>query len=582
MPNIFISYARATEATAEKIAMALREQGFDVWRDDQLPPHRVYADVIQERIASAAAVIVVWSADAVRSHWVRSEADHGRIAGKLVQVSIDDCALPMPFDQIQCVPLAAWSGDAAAPEMRKLADSIADLAGRSAAGSPKPVAGKAARARARPTICVLPFTNMSGDVDQEYFSDGVTEDIITDLSKVSSLSVVAANASFSLKGKAVDIAALSAQLNATHVLEGSIRKAGNRVRIAAQLIDCAGGDLAWADRWDRDLDDIFALQDEISLAVVGAVKSKLLPDERKAITRRGTQSTDAYNLYLMARQQYATGNQGDPRRDEAIIRLCAKATEIDPAYARAWALMALAQTSLHLRFGRPGQNGLEAAERALQLDPDLAEPHAVKARHLHELGRPNEALAEIDTALALDPASYEVNLGAGYVYFRERRFADAIRRYETAAALMESDYHSAGTLLSCYTAIGDADGAERAARMTLARAEIAVAQDQNNGAAIGFAVVSLAVLKEAERVKEWIGRALLLDPDNMNMRYNFACALCLYLDDAEGAMDLMEPVLSSTTAAWLNHIKLDPDLDSLRGHPRFQAMIARADSSLSG
>ena len=204
---------------------------------------------------------------------------------------------------------------------------------------------------------------------------------------------------------------------------------------------------------------------------------------------------------------------------------------------------------------------------------------AVKAAVFAAL-RPDEAIAEVEIALSLDPQSYEVNLGAGYLYFREQEFAKAIKRYEIAAAAMPSDYHSAGTLLSCMLATGDKEGTLLTARMTLSRAEMALAQDQNNGSAIGFAVVALAVLGETARAREWIDRALLLDPENMNMRYNFACALCLHSNDNEAAMALMEPVLASTTATWLNHIKLDPDLALLRELPRFQGMLEMAERGL--
>ncbi|MDQ2859659.1 MAG: TIR domain-containing protein [Pseudomonadota bacterium] len=576
MSDVFISYARSTAAQARLVAERLRALGYEVWRDDDLPPHRAYEEVISERLASAKVVVVIWSADAAQSQWVRSEANRGRADGKLVQLSLDGAGLPMPFDQIQCADLTGWTGDADAPGWRKVVDSIAALAG---GAEPSPSA--ASRSVRKVSICVLPFANMSGDVDQEYFSDGISEDIITDLSKVSALSVVARNTAFTFKGKAIDVPRVAHQLNVGHVLEGSVRKAGTRVRITAQLIDGAAGDHVWAERWDRDLTDIFALQDEISEAIVGAVRLRLLPEEKKAIERRGTTKPDAYNLYLMARQQYVSGNQGDSRREEAIIRLCRRATEIDPGYARPWALMALAQTSLHFRYGKPGDNGLAAAERALVLEPDLAEPHAVKARHLREQGQDDEAFAEIQIALGLDPESYEVNLGAGYVSFRQRRFEDAIRYYEKAAAAMEGDFTSAGTLHSCYAAIGDGEGARRAARMTLARAEAAVAQDKSNGSAMGFAVVALAVLGEAERAREWIDRALLIDPDNLNMRYNFACALCVHLGDTDTALDLLGPLFATTTPTWLNHIKADPDLDIIRKDPRFESMVAAAEARLT-
>ena len=187
---------------------------------------------------------------------------------------------------------------------------------------------------------------MSGDGEQEYFSDGISEDIITDLSKVSALSVVARNTAFNFKGQTIDVKEVARQLNVTHVLEGSVRKAGDRVRITAQLIDGEAGDQVWADRYDRDLTDIFAIQDEISKAIVGALKLKLLPQEKKAIEQRGTTSPEAYNLYLLARRHWIDGNNIDERRAVVVIRVCRQAIAVDPSYAQAWALMALAQTDL--------------------------------------------------------------------------------------------------------------------------------------------------------------------------------------------------------------------------------------------
>src|SRR3984957_5525144 len=169
------------------------------------------------------------------------------------------------------------------------------------------------------SICVLPFANMSGDAEQEYFSDGISEDIITDLSKVSALDVSARNTSFQFKGKRVDIPQIARQLKVSHVLEGSVRKAGGKVRITAQLIDGISGNHVWAERYDRDLNDIFALQDEISEAIVKALKLKLLPEEKEAIEQRGTTNPDAYNLYLMARQNYSSGFENNLRTVEGIV-----------------------------------------------------------------------------------------------------------------------------------------------------------------------------------------------------------------------------------------------------------------------
>ncbi len=576
MSDIFISYARSSANQAKAVCDALRAEGYAVWWDDDLPPHRPYAEVIAERLAEAKVVVVIWTEEAVRSQWVRSEANRGRGSERLVQIRFGHTELPMPFDQIQCVDLTGWSGQADHSGWRKVVASVSELTSADGARTSAPE-----RSRPKLGICVLPFVNMSGDPEQEYFSDGVSEDIITDLSKVQALSVTARNTAFTFKGKNVDVPQMAAQLSVTHVLEGSVRKAGGRVRITAQLIDGVAGDHLWAERWDRDLTDIFELQDEISEAVVKAVKLRLLPEEKKAIEKRGTTNPAAYDLYLMARQQYLTGNHGDERREEAIIRLTRRATEVDPAYARAWSLMAIAQTSLFFRYGRAGDNGLAAAEKALELDPDLAEPHTVRARHLREQGNDEEARAEVDVALSLDPESFEVNLSAGYVNFRQHRFEDAVRFYDKAAQLVETDYMAAGTLQSCYVALGDAAGVERAARMTLARAEAALKEDRSNGSAMGFGAVALAALGETERARSWMERALLIEPDNLNMRYNFACALCLSPEGDEAAIDMMAPVLATTTLMWLNHIRIDPDLEAIAGDPRFKAMIEAAATRLS-
>src|SRR5438046_1034625 len=230
--------------------------------------------------------------------------------------------------------------------------------------APARTAQKGEAARERMTICVLPFANMIGDAEQEYFSDGISEDIITDLSNVSALHVVSRNSAFTFKGKPVDVRQVASQLNVSHVLEGSVRKAAGRVRITAQLIDGSNDSHVWAQRFDRDLHDIFAIQDEISHAIVDALKVRLLPEEKKAIEQHGTENVDAYNLFLMARQTYATSLEGDARRLDAIIRMCRRAVEIDPNYADAWALIALAEMALRASVGRKGGDaGLAAAER---------------------------------------------------------------------------------------------------------------------------------------------------------------------------------------------------------------------------
>ena len=576
MSEVFISYARSTEADAKRIGEGLRALGYGVWRDDEIPAHRAYADVISERLKAAKAVVVVWSAEAAASEWVRSEAERARAGRKLVQLNLDGADLPMPFDQIQCADLAGWSGEADHPGWRKVAASIAELIGERSGAAP--VASAQARKLA---ICVLPFVNISGDPEQEYFSDGISEDIITDLSKVSALSVTARNNAFTFKGKTVEVQQVARQLGVSHVLEGSVRKAGGRVRITAQLIDGAAGDHVWAERWDRELTDIFALQDEISQAIVAALKLKLLPEEKKAIERRGTSSPEAYKLYLMARQYLVTGSRGDLMREEAIIRLCQRAVDLDPGYARAWALLAHGQAVLGI--DRPGvaEDGLAAADRALELEADLAEPHAVRARVFHHRGQLAQALAELEQAQRLDPDSYEVNSVAGSTYYRERRLEEAARCFERWSALSELDFSASGMLASCYAALGDHERSRAAARVTLERVEKIVAHDPINGHAMAYGADSLAVLGEAERAREWMERAMLIDPDNWLMRYNFACALSVHLHDSDGAIEALGPVLTQAPPRLIAAARSDPDLDPLREDARFQALMAEAEARLA-
>jgi len=366
------------------------------------------------------------------------------------------------------------------------------------------------------------------------------------------------------------------------VLEGSVRKAGQRVRISAQLIDGATGSHVWAARYDRDLNDIFSLQDEISQAIVAALKLKLLPDEKKAIEQRGTSNPEAYQILLMARQQYVSGLY-DSRRLRAAMRLCTRAVEIDPTYARAWALMAATQR-LGVYFGPDSDNdsGLAAAQRALALDANLAEAHAAIAGTRSASGQYEAALAEIGIALRLDPQSWDVNREAARLFYRLRRFPEAIAHFEKASALIDSDWSSCSMLISCYAGTGDTEKARLAAQRTLAHAEKLAATEAGDGAIMAAAVGALAYLGAADRAREWADRAVLLDPDNLNMRYNLGCTMITDLRDNEKALDLLEPFFAQTGPEFLDWAKADADLDAIREHPRYQAMVAKAEARLAG
>jgi adenylate cyclase len=564
--HVFVSYARSDEPLARLIADELRGAGFEVWRDDELPAHRPYAEVIEERVKEARAVVVLWSAEAAKSHWVRAEADTGRAAATLVQASLDGTLPPMPFNQMQCADLKAWDGQRTAPGWRKLLASVGALAG-APEGDGKRVASREV------SICVLPFQNMSGDPEQEYFSDGISEDITTDLSQVSALEVIARNTAFTFKSQSVNVCDVARKLGVTHVLEGSVRKVGDRVRINAQLIDGASGGHLWAERFDRDLTDIFTIQDEISNAIVAALKLKLLPEEKKAIAKRHTQSAKAYNLYLLARQYWVTGNHGDARREERVMRICSRAVEIDPYYADAWALLALAQSSLRYGFGRDIDDGFAAANAALSIDPDIPQARLPIVKRHEQRGNHEKAAAEMETALRLGGDSWEVNREAGRYFLNHRDVGTAIRHYERAVELVDDDFHSWAMLSTCYQAVGDKRKVRDAGKKMVSEAQRAVQQDPSNGAALGILAGGYALQEELERAHEWIDRAMLIDPDNLSMRYNFACILASYAGDSEGAIKLLMGVLPAAADTMVRTAVVDPDLDPLRDDPRFVKVL---------
>jgi adenylate cyclase len=440
--------------------------------------------------------------------------------------------------------------------------------------TPDPAPDADSRETASPKVLVLPFANTSSDPDQEYFSDGITEDIITDLSKVAALSVVARNTAFTFKGRAVDVTQAARDMRLTHVVEGSVRKSDSRIRINAQLVDGATGHPIWAERFDRDLTDIFDLQDEITEAIVAALKIRLIPSERRAIQSRPTDNPAAYEIYLQARYHHLRLD----RQNYAIAgRLAQQALEIDPEYDLAWALLAISQTGL-FGLSASAEHGLQAAERALDLNPDLSEALTAKAFVLAGLGRFDEAFELHERALQLAPDSHDVRFHYGRTCFQTGRHADAIVHWERASELSEADLAATSHLAMCYKATGQPDKVLDTARRTLARAERALSENSSDSYALISGVGAFAKLGEAERAKQWALRVKAVDPDDPSIDYNIACAMAL-LGETETALDALEACLPRVDAVTFSvWIKQDTDLDALRDLPRFQDLVRDLDA----
>jgi adenylate cyclase len=423
----------------------------------------------------------------------------------------------------------------------------------------------------RPSIAVLPFVNMSGDPEQEYFSDGITEDIITDLSKVSGLFVVARNTAFTYKGKHVDVQEVAKRFGVNFILEGSVRKAGARVRVTGQLINGKDNGHVWADRYDRDLTDIFAIQDEITHAIVEQLKVKLLPQEKKSIGQTPTGNVEAYTYYLRGRQFL---HRHSKSYYQLARRMFAKAVELDPAYARAYAGIADCDSFLFLHYSAPVEiKGIfETSAKALALESGLAEAHASQALALSLEQRYEEAMAEFEKAIALDPNSFEGHYFYARACFAQGKFERAAALFERAAEIKPDDYQSLCLLIQIYHSLGRDPDAQDAARRGIERAECELTLHPENSRAAYLGAKALVTLGQSDRAKEWLNRSIAIDPEDLLTQYNVACAYTA-LGDTEAAFDLLERLLPNAnheTKAW---IKYDSDFDPLRDHPRYQKVL---------
>jgi adenylate cyclase len=433
VPSVFISYARSTEAQAQLLAKALRGEGFEVWFDESLPAHRPYADVIQEHLREAKAVVVIWSENAVKSQWVRAEADFARIAGSLVQVAVDGSVPPLPFNQIHCAQLAAWEGDPDACGWRNVLASIRELM----SGTQRQIAPSGSVLPEKPSITVLPFSNLSHNPEHDYFVEGMMDEVVMALSRVRTLFVISSDSSRALKDKGWNAQQTAARLGTRYVLEGSVKWSGARVRVAVKLIDSSVNAQIWAERFEDVLEDMFDLQDRIALKIAGVIEPSVHEAEVRRVARQPIESLGCYDLYLRAAPLRTAC-----RKDQVAhaLELLERALALDPNFAPALAQAAGCHSQMYInRWGADRDwhkaQGLSLAERGLVNGAEDASVLAQVANAVMEFDKDVKRAASLARrATTINPGCSRAWFVRGVVSLYEKEFEAAIEQFQTAAA----------------------------------------------------------------------------------------------------------------------------------------------------
>jgi adenylate cyclase len=422
-------------------------------------------------------------------------------------------------------------------------------------------------------IAVLPFADMSPARDQDYLCEGIAEELINALTHVEGLRVVARTASFQFRSAGADVREIGRQLGAGVLLEGSVRKADDRLRVTVQLVEAATGYHRWSQRFDRKLDDVFAIQDEIAESVAASLRGSVLSEREKEALLRPHTGPAAYEYYLRGRQHLARLTQPDLTRGGDMFE---RATELDASYGPAWAGLAMVHATLYEWFGARADDLEQAersSERALGLSPDLAEAHVARGFVLSLSRRYDEAAQAFEDAIRINP-----NLFDAYYYFARASFArgDIERSAELfakAGEVRREDFQSPNLLGQSLRMLGRTEEARGASRESIHRAERVLALNPQDGRALSLGALDLLEDGQTARALEWSERSLELYPDDLSALF---CAACLRarLRQKEEALELFERVVARGWGKrdWVEH---DPDFDILRDDPRFKKLLAR-------
>lgn len=619
--TVFLSYDRDDEQKAQALVRALESNGFSIWWDGLIGGGYAYADRIQEALSESDVIVVLWSKHSAQSHWVRDEASFGRDRNRLVPVTIDGTKAPLGFQQLQNIDLSRWHGSVGAREFKRLCRSIRSIAGAPArvadTGAPPRLSRRQALVGAGATatilaggaagyywlrsdgaalatrIAVLPFQNLSGDSNQDYFADGLAEELRATLSQAEQLEVAAQTSSDSVRERKGNAKSMAKALNVAFLIEGSVRRSPESVRVSTRIVDGKSGFDRWSQTFDRKASDSLAVQSDIAAFVTDALLADLDKAKRPSERIGGTKKADAFDAYLrgVAAYRLTSGKESDLE----ALKDFERAVAIDPNYAAAYAALSRTFTVFANNYASkaeiPGyyRRAIAAARSAVRLAPRMAAGHSALgfvlfngqldargaaapyqrsyelgfgnaeilsayANFAGRIGRFDDGREAIARAQELDPLNPLVFRNAGFLEYAARNFAAAENQFRTALSINPKARNVHATLGDIALIRGD---------LNAARAHFSVEGDEASRLR-GLAIVDMKLGKAAAAEAAYAG---LLKEGGDTVHYQQAQVLAQW-GRKDDALAQLEQALALRDAG-LVRLRNDPLLDPVREDARF-------------
>jgi TolB-like protein/Flp pilus assembly protein TadD len=576
--NLFLARNDTVKILDFGIARTLRESapaadGGPLGTPAYMAPEQLRAEPVDQRTDIWALGVVLYEAlTGVTPFRHDSVAGivHAVLSAHLQPASARCPGLPSGLDRIIEKALAKNPGR----RYDRIDSMVQDLLALQSAVDDEALTVRVPASAAKASVAVLPFEDMTPARDQEYLCDGIAEEVLRSLSRIPDLYVASRTSAFQFKRQAADVREIGARLNVATVLEGSVRRAGDRVRITAQLVSVDDGFRLWCERYERDMRDIFAVEDEIADRIAEALEVRLVRPGGQPGPARFEPDAEAYQLYLQGRQFF---QQHRRKAFEVALQTFSRAIEVSPRFARAYAGIADCHSFLALYFGR-GPEAVQAADvasaKALDLEPDLSDAHASRGLALFLHREFERAEVHLRRAIELDPRVYAPHYIYGRVCFSQGRMAEAAEHFREASAIVPEAYDSWYLLGMCYRRLGDQSRARHASFECIEAMKRWVKMHPDDTRAWTMGASVLAEMGEPDRAASWIGRAVAIDKDEAIIQYNAACVYVALgrFEDAIGALEAAARV-GVIARDWM---KNDPDLDPVRHDPRFAALITDA------